>query len=343
MNSNLPCSEALLQNYNNNRNFLEVDLEDLKAINSRLHDEVLKHPNEYIPAVRLVYRMTRRRRSPLARSNSIGGLTLQYHTVVPRCLLQMETGVRDALDTLVNEAARNGMDLPYIQVLFTGELIPTHIRDISAQDVNKLLLVPGIVINATRTRPKATVVRLRCSKCGGERDLVSATGFGNITLPRTCNNLTGTEENGGNPPPADAKCPLDPYIILTDKCTYMDSQSLKLQEAPEQVPTGEMPRHLSLSVERSLADKVSPGTRISAIGVVSVMAGGGGRGAGSGSSGRGGAVALRTPYLRVVGIMVHEEGSGRSLTDFTPEQEAQMRALAKEPGIYQVREIDMRT
>lgn len=44
--------EALQQNYNNGRNYLEIDLDDLKTMNERLHDEVTKHPNEYIPPVR---------------------------------------------------------------------------------------------------------------------------------------------------------------------------------------------------------------------------------------------------------------------------------------------------
>jgi DNA replication licensing factor MCM5 len=48
-----------------------------------------------------------------------------------------------------------------------------------------------------------------------------------------------------------------------DKCRYVDQQTLKLQEAPESVPTGEMPRNIILCAERSLADRVAPGTRVS--------------------------------------------------------------------------------
>jgi DNA replication licensing factor MCM5 len=113
-------------------------------------------------------------------------------------------------------------------------------------------------------------------------------------------------ENGGVAPPGDAKCPLDPYVILADKSSSVDQQSLKLQEAPETVPTGEMPRHMQLAVDRSLADRISPGTRVSVLGVVSIYTSAERR-AGAGATG---AVAVRTPYLRVVGVVVHEEGSG---------------------------------
>jgi DNA replication licensing factor MCM5 len=59
-------------------------------------------------------------------------------------------------------------------------------------------------------------------------------------LPRKCNT-----EQAGRP-----KCPLDPYFILPDKCKCVDFQTLKLQESPDSVPHGEMPRHMQLYVER---------------------------------------------------------------------------------------------
>lgn len=45
-------------------------------------------------------------------------------------------------------------------------------------------------------------------------------------------------------------CPLDPYVILHDKSDFVDQQVIKLQEAPDMVPVGELPRHVSLSADR---------------------------------------------------------------------------------------------
>jgi MCM OB domain len=45
-------------------------------------------------------------------------------------------------------------------------------------------------------------------------------------------------------------CPMDPYMIIHGKSTFFDSQTLKLQEAPDMVPVGELPRHMLLSVDR---------------------------------------------------------------------------------------------
>ena len=40
---------------------------------------------------------------------------------------------------------------------------------------------------------------------------------------------------------------LNPFLVVADDCEYIDQQTLKLQECPEAVPTGEMPRNIMLS------------------------------------------------------------------------------------------------
>lgn len=125
---------------------------------------------------------------------------------------------------------------------------------------------------------------------------------------------------------ATQKCPVDPFAIITDKSRFVDQQTLKLQEAPESVPTGEMPRQMLMAVERQLADKVAPGTRISAFAIVSIFS--------NSSMGRA-AAAVKTPYLRVVGVMVQEEGSGRAINTFTPEEDSALRTLCREPKFYE--------
>lgn len=79
---------------------------------------------------------------------------------------------------------------------------------------------------------------------------------------------TGGNEGGGQ---ALERCPIDPFVIVPDQCTYVDHQVLKLQEPPDMVPNGEMPRHVLLSVERSLVDTIAPGTRVSVLGIASIF------------------------------------------------------------------------
>ncbi len=60
--------------------------------------------------------------------------------------------------------------------------------------------------------------------------------MGNIAIPGKCD--------------GQVPCTLTNFVCLTDSCKYIDQQTLKLQESPEAVPTGEMPRNILLAVDR---------------------------------------------------------------------------------------------
>lgn len=116
-------------------------------------------------------------------------------------------------------------------------------------------------------------------------------GVGGVTIPRKC----GAPVMPGM---AASDCGLDPYVILPGRSECVDQQSLKLQERPEDVPTGDLPRSMMCLVDRCLVGSVSPGTRVSALGILSIYQS---KEAGKARE-RAGAVALRQSYLRIVGF-----------------------------------------
>lgn len=63
---------------------------------------------------------------------------------------------------------------------------------------------------------------------------------------------------------------MNSYVLDTDKSEFIDQQILKLQEAPELIPTGEMPRNVLLTVDRDLTDKLTPGNRVKVMGILSI-------------------------------------------------------------------------
>ena len=79
---------------------------------------------------------------------------------------------------------------------------------------------------------------------------------------------------------------------MPDKSDFMDQQRLKLQEAPELIPTGEMPRSLVLIVDRELTDKVTPGNRVKVVAILGIHS----REAGGGNE------RVNSSYLRVIGL-----------------------------------------
>ena len=66
-------------------------------------------------------------------------------------------------------------------------------------------------------------------------------------------------------------CPVDPFVIVHDKSKFVDSQVLKLQEAPDMVPVGDLPRHTILNADRWLTNRVVPGMRVVVMGIYSIF------------------------------------------------------------------------
>lgn len=95
---------------------------------------------------------------------------------------------------------------------------------------------------------------------------------------------------------------------MPDKCKCVDFQVLKLQELPEHIPQGEMPRHLQLYCDRYLCDRVVPGNRVLILGIYSIkkVSKTGDRGNRKDKA----LVGVRAPYIRVVGIFVDGENTG---------------------------------
>lgn len=120
---------------------------------------------------------------------------------------------------------------------------------------------------------------------------------------------------------------------MPDKCQCVDFQTLKLQELPDSVPQGEIPRHMQLFCDRSLCERVVPGNRVLIQGIYSIKKVSGGKRAGDNNKA---VVGVRAPYMRVVGIKVDTEiGSISRSSNITTEEEAAFQKLAAMPDIYE--------
>jgi len=217
---------------------------------------------------------------------------------------------------------RDIKSVQHIQIVLTGQAAPTPLRNLESAQVSQLVALQGIVIGATRPRVKATRLALRCRGCGASRFVEARGGFGSIQRPRRCE--AGQLQEGA------ARCPLDPYEDVPEHCEFVDTQMLKLQEPPESVPTSEMPRHMTLSCERYLVNKVKPGTRVTVLGVHSTYSARVSDRNMNNISDSG----IRIPYLRVVGIDQNSEANDILLGKLTPEDEEELRQLVAQPDIY---------
>ncbi|CAI5535647.1 unnamed protein product [Closterium sp. Naga37s-1] len=211
--------------------------------------------------------------------------------------------------------------VPPVQVLLKSSEDAMPIRALTAAQISHLVKISGIVIASSRAKAKATSVVLMCRSCKNVKAIPCRPGLGGAIIPRTCDRT---------PQPGEEPCGVDPWVVLPDRSEYVDQQTLKLQENPEDVPTGEMPRSVLLAVDRSLVQRISPGTRITVFGIFSIFQ------ASDKTKSRGAmAVAIRQPYLRVVGVEMAADGAARSTaSSFTTDEEAEFKDFSRQGDVY---------
>jgi hypothetical protein len=92
---------------------------------------------------------------------------------------------------------------------------------VQSANVSQLVMIPGIITAASKPKHMANTVTVMCRDCRLETTFAaSAAG---LVLPRTCSLSNGP--NGE----ARGTCSMDPWVVLPNKSTFADQQSLKIQ------------------------------------------------------------------------------------------------------------------
>ncbi|KAM0435328.1 hypothetical protein ACHAPT_003422 [Fusarium lateritium] len=215
-------------------------------------------------------------------------------------------------------------EIPEHQLLLHSDADNVSIRNLDSMTIARLVRVPGIVIGASVMSSKATELQIKCRNCQHEQTIPILGGFTGVALPRQC----ARSRIPNDPTP---KCPLDPYFVVHEKSRFVDQQIIKLQEAPDQVPVGELPRHVLISADRYLTNRVVPGSRCTVMGIFSIY-----QNKASKNSSTGGAVAIRTPYLRAVGLQTDIDQSAKGSATFSEEEEQEFLELSRRPDLYNI-------
>jgi DNA replication licensing factor MCM5 len=211
---------------------------------------------------------------------------------------------------------------PECQVILHSNTNLISIRDLDASYISKLVRIPGIVIGASTMSSKAIELQIMCRNCQSVKRIPVQGGFAGVSLPRTCDRPQVPGEDS-------ERCPLDPYFVVHEKSTFIDQQVLKFQEAPDMVPVGELPRHILVSADRHLTNKVVPGSRCTVMGIFSIYQS-------KGSKGPASAVAIRNPYIRLVGIQADVDHTAKGSAIFSEEEEQEFLEFSRKPNLYEM-------
>ncbi|KAI4157011.1 MAG: hypothetical protein LQ342_008551 [Letrouitia transgressa] len=247
-------------------------------------------------------------------------LTTQPAETIPL----FEAALKQCTTRIVYPSAKaDELHLPQHQLLLHSSVSQISIRDLNATNISHLVRIPGIVIGASTLSSKATALAIQCRNCQHQETIAVSGGITGVSLPRSCLRRPG-------PSDTNDKCPLDPHFVVHEKCQFIDQQILKLQEAPDQVPVGELPRHIKISCDRYLTNRVVPGTRCTVMGVFSIYQNKESKGSGNS------AVAIRTPYLRAVGISTDVDHNAKGAAIFAEEEEQEFLEMSRRPDLYDV-------
>ncbi|GLV39625.1 Minichromosome maintenance 5 [Carabus blaptoides fortunei] len=234
-----------------------------------------------------------------------------------------EEAAKEVADELTTPRPSGEEEVEDVQITFCSEANPTNLRDIKSESVSHLVKIPGIIVSASGIKAKATKITIQCRSCKNTIANQSIKpGLDGFIMPRKCmTDIAG-----------QAKCPLDPFFIIPDKCTCVDYQVLKLQELPDSIPQGEVPRHVQLFSDRYLCEKVVPGNRVFILGIYCIK-----KIAKSKKNYREKAITgVRSAYIRVLGIHVDTEGVGSSKCGLvSAEEEELFRRMAGSANLYE--------
>ena len=298
MNSFYFCSDQLRRNVSLQQYFIVIELSHLTAFDEVLATQLSRRPVEIVALLEEAAKKLARQICNLdqnIRGNSVS--------------------IRDPLGDF--------------QVQINSNTRPMTIRELESTNISKFVRIPGIVISASNTVARPTKVHAVCRGCGTVRFIAVNSAFGGVSLPRSCTGPNRETDVSSQP------CPVDPFVIVAEKSKCVDQQTIKIQESPDMVPVGELPRHVLSTVDRFLVNKVTPGTRVIINGVYSIFQS-------TQKSGNSGSVAIRSPYIRVLGIQLENDsgvvdGSGkrsRQTAVFSEAEEREMIAMSRIPDIY---------
>ncbi|MCL2143604.1 MAG: ATP-binding protein [Methanomassiliicoccaceae archaeon] len=133
--------------------------------------------------------------------------------------------------------------------------VRVDIRELRAKHLGKLVAIEGLVRKATSVKPRMTKALFKCTKCDAEI-WVDQSGM-LLREPTMCTSTDGSCNR------SNAQ-----FVLLSERCSYTDTQKIEIQESPEGLRGGAQPERLSGYLEDDIAGMTFPGDRVVLNGII---------------------------------------------------------------------------
>ncbi len=160
---------------------------------------------------------------------------------------------RAAYAQLQIEEPEYAQEIEQVTVRFRGLPASTQLRILGSAHIGKLVMVEGIIVRASPVNPMVMRAAFKCKRCGSIQYIDQSTPF--LRAPFAC---------------ADPACrSKGPFDFVQDESAFIDFQRIRIQERPEDLPPGQLPRWLNIRMPgRDIVDLARPGDHVAVVGTL---------------------------------------------------------------------------
>ncbi|KAB8261920.1 MCM-domain-containing protein [Aspergillus pseudonomiae] len=182
-----------------------------------------------------------------------------------------DRALKDVIKTIPNRPSRETADEVNYYCAYVGAFgeFSCNPRTLGSTHLNRMISLEGIVTKCSLVRPKI----IQSVHYSERKDRFLSRKYRDQTMT-----ASGATSLNVYPQEDDEKNPL---ITEYGYSTYMDHQTISIQEMPERAPAGQLPRSVDVILDDDLVDRAKPGDRIQLVGIYRSL---GNRNANSGSS-----------------------------------------------------------
>jgi len=194
--------------------------------------------------------------------------------------------------------------IKHVYVRFQNLPNDIPLRRIGSDHISQLILINGIIVRSSAVQPYITKAAFRCTSCAELILLDQTDQF--LKTPKecpSCNSRKGFE-------------------LVPKESVFIDSQKITIQEKPEELPPGQLPRQVNVNINDDLVDSARPGDRVSIIGIIDLLR----------KMGRGG--IMRTFDFIMKANYVHVVGKESQLLEISTEDEEKILELSRDPWVH---------
>ena len=159
--------------------------------------------------------------------------------------------IKEALQTRFPDYAEKIKD--EVRARLVNYPLERSLRQINAETIGKITSVSGMVVRASEVKPLAKELVFVCPD-EHQTKIIQLKGM-DVKIPVICDNPS---------------CKQRDFELKPEASKFIDFQILRLQELPEDLPPGQLPHYIDVTIRQDLVDNSRPGDRIILTGVVRV-------------------------------------------------------------------------